>query len=66
MLQNPKKIKRQVKQDERKTKPPAQYSMAQESSLEYENEIGEGQSSGRKNKQKIEEAKAKLERGKKT
>ena len=40
--------------------------MAQESSLEYENEIGEGQSSGRKNKQKIEEAKAKLERGKKT
>ena len=36
----------------RKTKPPARYSVAQESTLEDEDEIGEGPSSGRKNKRK--------------
>ena len=36
----------------KKTKPPARYSVPQGSSLEDEDEIGEGQSSGRKNKRK--------------
>ena len=36
----------------RKTKPPARYSVAQESTLEDEDEIREGPSSGRKNKRK--------------
>ena len=52
MLRNP-KCQTSAKQDARgKQKPPALYAMAQESTLEDEDEIGEGPSSGRKNKRK--------------
>ena len=49
---NPKTSNASQARCKRKTKPPARYSVAQESTLEDEDEIGEGPSSGRKNKRK--------------
>ena len=49
---NPKTSNASQARCKRKTKPQARYSVAQESTLEDEDEIGEGPSSGRKNKRK--------------